>query len=430
MTETAATPTSGAMPVVPAGGIDVRVPLGIEGGVAKWQAMREAAKNSASPVALATDAGKPVAAAPPSRGSEAGSEPGYAGNKPELVPHNPGSDQPSEPAGADEDGAGEAGDTDEPQPEGPDAAEDADDDADTEIDFGDGKGARKLAEVKAELEAVAAKDAEVAKAAKRVDEAKQALQQGYQRLEQEWRQSQEALAAAQQQARQYQEFLGRADRALAEQDKFWDTWNFARRKEEVGYDQAERELELRDVHMRAKQASESERAQLAQEREHAEAVALQRARQQCVTNLPRVHPDWADPEKLQADLPRLNQAGMALGFTDDELSYTTDPRIYGLLRKAAEFDRLTAQGKAVMEGARKGAPSIDAQGGQKPPAATGKIKVVRPGASSPRSSNPKAVQSGRLGAATKAFNQAPTTANAVQLWQQQQALRAMNARRG
>lgn len=79
------------------------------------------------------------------------------------------------------------------------------------------------------------------------------------------------------------------------------------------------------------------------------------------------NPQWRDTKKWNNDLQKMISTAKAEGYTDEELSLVYDPRLIGILNKAARFDELMAKNPVPVKGKTpKSAPAGSASTAPRP----------------------------------------------------------------
>lgn len=177
-----------------------------------------------------------------------------------------------------------------------------------------------------------------------------------QRREAEERQRQ-VEALEQQYAARLQEFMAQASQQEQEPD-----WDALYQEDPIEY-----------VHKRAEWDRQQKQRQEQQQRAQAEMQQLHRKRlHEASQDLMRRIPDWSDPEKAKTEKAAVMEYGQKVGFTQQELATSTDPRAIEVLRKAWLYDQLQGKKPAVEKKvrtapkmAKSGTPTTSADSNRK-----------------------------------------------------------------
>lgn len=102
-----------------------------------------------------------------------------------------------------------------------------------------------------------------------------------------------------------------------------------------------------------KRAIEAERGRLSDEQAKEEQKAIKAAQESLRSSLAEAFPQWSDQSRLQADTQRMADTAKALGFSQDEIAMTLDPRAWKLLYEASEYRRIRAAQKSAKNGEHK-----------------------------------------------------------------------------
>lgn len=340
-------------------------------------ALREARRAAAESVAF-----KAATTPPPPQGSQA-SPPQAA--RPEADPPAPpvpqagdrDSDRAPEPeadtpegpeAPADRDS--DQGDQPESEPEGDDAAADQDGDY---VELPDGERI-PLAELITshkrfkDLQArVTRKEQALADERRAFDEQRKSE---VEKLAAVQRQIAEHAQAVQAERAQYAAFLQAMQERHSQADAEWQKvpWDRLEAEDPVEY---ARQWARYQRHLEGKRAAEAEAQEL--RRRHAQQIeaATEARRAELRERLFRRFEHWRDEGARNADLQAMLATCKAEGFSEADMAETLDPRVWGLVMKAARYDQLMrSKASAVAEG------HVKAE-------ANGKIRIVKANAPRP-----------------------------------------------
>jgi hypothetical protein len=162
-----------------------------------------------------------------------------------------------------------------------------------------------------------------------------------------------------------------------------------------------------------KSALQAETQRRATEQAELSKAQLAEAQQQLATVWLERHPEWKDPEVGRKGWGQITHTLSSLGFRQDEIAQTLDPRVMELAHKAAKYDALQSaksSATAVPPKARTEAPRP--------------ITVVRPGA--PRPSSARTARATEVAALAA---KAKSSGSLMDVYALQQAQRQNAARR-
>lgn len=164
------------------------------------------------------------------------------------------------------------------------------------------------------------------------------------------------------------------------------------------------------LHQQAQQAVAAEKAKARAERDaeeakrrdewHAQQVQQrQQAEARAKEHMFAKYPDLADPAKAPKLVGDLLETARALGYSEDEIQQTLDPRGIDLWWMATQWRLSKAK-----------ASNVTQQTAQKPATPPSGVRIIKGNAPRPRALT---VERGKLGGSQAAFNAAPTLENAL-----------------
>ena len=172
---------------------------------------------------------------------------------------------------------------------------------------------------------------------------------------------------------QYQQVLGHLQAQLDVEGQEWARVDWDRLEAEDPIE-ASKLWRKYQRHEQKTQAAQAEQARVAQER----ATEAEKAKAARVASLQAeistAFPHWSDASARAADLSGMEEVAKSMGYSDDDLKNTLDPRAFRLLWEAAQYRRLKDARQSAVAGKQQPAPSAP-----RPQA----VKVVSPTAARP-----------------------------------------------
>jgi len=187
----------------------------------------------------------------------------------------------------------------------------------------------------------------------------QELAAGRKAVEAEFQQTREVRTALEQQLAQ----LGQVMQQFAPAEPNWDQ---LRATDPIEFAAQWADHQRRQAAM---QHVQQQQRFLQQQREADEAQTRQQELQQARVWLTQQIPEWADAKVAQSERAAMKEMGKKYGYSEEELSQVADPRAVVLLRKAMMYDQLQQMKANITPSKKPKAPALKAGPTQSPPSA-------------------------------------------------------------